>query len=224
MMKNILTFEHKHEKELPEEFRSDDTRHPESLVRYFLKEFSKEGDKILDPFAGFGTTLIVAEEMKRIPFGVEFDEKRADYIRSQIQDKNNLINGDSLKINTYDLPMFDLCFTSPPYANIGDKVNAFTACTTEGTYEQYLQDYHKIYLQIKQIMRKGSHIILEVSNLKRDGEITPLAWDIAREVSKVFHFEGEIVIIWEGTHDGYGGGGTYGYGYDNSYCLIFRNK
>jgi len=42
--------------------------------------------------------------------------------------------------------------------------------------------------------------------------MTPLAWDIAREVSNVLNFLGEIVISWEPT---------YAYGYDHSYALIF---
>jgi len=52
--------------------------------------------------------------------------------------------------------------------------------------------------------------------------VTPLAWDIAKEVSKIFHFEGEIVVGWK-TKGVSKGKGNYGYGYDHSYCLVFRN-
>ena len=41
-----------------------------------------------------------------------------------------------------------------------------------------------------------------------------LAWDIAREISKALHFEGEVIIDWN----------HYGYGYTHSYCLIFRKS
>jgi len=71
------------------------------------------------------------------------------------------------------------------------------------------------------ILKPGGYIIIEVANLKRNG-ITTLAWDIGREISKVFYFIGEIIIGWK-KEENTGEEGTYGYGYDHSYCLIFRN-
>ncbi|MDO9538069.1 MAG: DNA methyltransferase [Thermoplasmata archaeon] len=222
-MKTFLILEHKHEREIPKEFHLDDNRNPENLVRYFLNEFTKPGDLVLDPFAGLGTTLIVAEEVGRIPYGIEYVKERASYIKSQIKNKENLINGSSLELKSFDLPEFDFCFTSPPYTRKTHEVDAFSSYTKEGNYDQYLSDIHKIYLQIKDLMKKDSYIVIEVSNLKGDGEVTTLAWDIAKEVSKVFHFEGEIVIGWTGD-GGYDGCGTYGFEYDHSYCLVFKNK
>jgi DNA modification methylase len=221
IMKTFLIFEHKHEKKIPKEFQSDDNRFPESLVRFFLNEYTEKGDKIIDPFAGLGTTLIVSEELGRIPYGIELDAKRASYIKSQIKNKNNLINGDSLKVDSYTLPKFDFCFTSPPYTYETDEDDAFSGYAKKGNYNQYLKDVHSIFSQLKQVMKKNSHVVIEVSN-HRDRDVTVLAWDIAREVSKVFHFEGETVIGWEGNDKGLG---TYDYGgYDHSYCLIFKNK
>ncbi len=221
-MKSFLIFENKKKRKIPKEFQSDDNRNPESLVRYFLNEYTKKEDKIFDPFAGLGTTLIVSEKLGRIPFGIEFDNKRADYIKSQIKNTNHLVKGNSLKLSSYKFPKFDFCFTSPPYMSKDDKENPFSAYTKKGNYNQYLKDLYKIFLQLKQLMKKNSYIIIEVSNLK-DKEVTTLAWDIAREVSKIFKFEGEIVVGWKGK-DTYGFGGDYGYGYDHSYCLVFKNK
>ena len=231
-LKTFLIFEMKHEKEFPEEFRTeDDPRGIEEVARYFLKEFTKEGDKIIDPFAGFGTTLIISEEMGRIPFGIEFDKRRAEYIRSHIKNKDNLINGSSLELNSFDLPEFDFCFTSPPFTYRSDEDNPFTNYTTVGNYDQYLRDFYKIFFQLKQVMKRDSYLVIEVSNVKKkgedtilnikeEGEVTTLAWDVAKEVSKVFHYEGEIVIAYEGK----GRDETSGYGYDVSYCLVFKNK
>jgi DNA methylase len=38
----------------------DDVRYPEALVEAFLTEYAEPGDVVLDPFAGLGTSLIVA--------------------------------------------------------------------------------------------------------------------------------------------------------------------
>ena len=44
---------------------------PDSLPEWFIKLFSAEGDVVLDPFAGSGTTCRVAERMNRTGVGIE---------------------------------------------------------------------------------------------------------------------------------------------------------
>ena len=68
----------------PPPFEGNDIKYPEALVRRFLKEFTRPGDRVFDPFAGLGTTLFVAEEMRRIPFGVEQDERRHAWVAGQL--------------------------------------------------------------------------------------------------------------------------------------------
>ena len=87
-----------HRFELPTEFRDDDVRYSESLVEHFLRGFTHEGDFVFDPFAGYGTTLLVAEQMGRIAHGVEFDVRRVQYVRSKLQHPENLIHGDSRQL------------------------------------------------------------------------------------------------------------------------------
>ena len=217
-MKTLITLSNDKASNIPKEFQDDDVRYPESLVKYFLKIFTKKGDKIFDPFSGFGTSLIVAEKMKRVPFGIEIDKKRYEFIKSKISYKNNIICGDSFKLNKNKFPKFDLSITSPPYIDF-DEDNFLSG---KGGYKEYIKDIGKIYSQIKQFMKKNSYIVIEVANLKGK-KVTTLAWDIGKEVSKIFHFEGEVIINWK-TKGNCKGDGNYGYGYDHSYCLIYKNK
>lgn len=39
---------------------------PEELPKWFIKLFTQEGDVVLDPFVGSGTTVAVAKNLKRI--------------------------------------------------------------------------------------------------------------------------------------------------------------
>ncbi|MSU60380.1 MAG: site-specific DNA-methyltransferase [Candidatus Staskawiczbacteria bacterium] len=166
--------------------------------------------------------MIVAESLGRIPYGVEFDVKRVRYIKSKIKNKSNIINGSSLKLKSYKLPKFNFVFTSTPYMAKDEKENPFSSYTSKGSYVKYLKDLYKIFFQLKKVMKKDAYLVIEVSNLKGK-EVTTLAWDTAREASKVFSFEGEVLLGWKGK-DSYRSGGDYGYGYDHSYCLIFKNK
>lgn len=193
-------------------------RFPESFVEKFLLEFTKEGDRVFDPFAGFGTTLIVAQRLKRIGIGIEYDEKRFQHIQGKTEKPTTIIHGDSLKLDTYDIAPCDFSITSPPYMQFYHEENPFTNYTKEGNYERYLSDIRTIYAQIKRVMKKDAMIVLEVSNIFGDGKpMTPLAWDIARELSKELFFEREFIYCHEnGTLKPNTG--------SHSYCLLFRNK
>ena len=51
--------------------RNHSAAFPEGLPEWFIKLFTKENDTVLDPFMGSGTTLIVANRMKRNSIGID---------------------------------------------------------------------------------------------------------------------------------------------------------
>jgi len=51
--------------------RSHSAVFPEQLPEWFIKLFTKEGDTVLDPFMGAGTTIFVAQRLKRNSIGIE---------------------------------------------------------------------------------------------------------------------------------------------------------
>jgi DNA methylase len=197
---------------LPSRFHREDVRCADSLVEYCVNEFTETGQVVFDPFAGYGTTLVIVEEMGRQGYGVEFSKEKASYVQGLLEHPERLIHGDSRKLMEYDLPLIDLCLTSPPYTNQSDTENPFVDYRQKGfDYRSYLQEMGNIFSQVVQKMKPSGHLVIEASNLKKSGQVTTLAWDIAREVSRLLRFEGETVICWD----------EYGYGYNHSYCLVF---
>ncbi|MDA3917717.1 MAG: site-specific DNA-methyltransferase [Deltaproteobacteria bacterium] len=57
---------------------------PESLPEWFIKLFTKEGDTVLDPFMGSGTTNIVANRMRRNSIGIEILPEYYEAVKKQI--------------------------------------------------------------------------------------------------------------------------------------------
>ncbi len=197
---------------LPQRFQHENVRAADSLVEYCINKYSEKGQVVFDPFAGYGTTLLIAEEMGRHGYGVEFSKEKANYVQGLLEHPEHLIHGDSLKLLEYELPFIDLCLTSPPYTNQSDTENPFVDYRQKGfDYQAYLKGMGHVFSQVSQKMNPEGRLVIEASNLKKNGEVTTLAWDIAREVSKSFHFEGETIFCWE----------EYGYGYNHSYCLVF---
>ena len=219
-MKTVIKLPLQTTYDLPQEFQSDDTRSSELLVQYFVNKFTKEGDTVLDPFAGFGTTLYVSEKCKRIPYGVELDKARFEFIRSKIIHKDNIIQANWLDIDSVPFLDIDFCFTSPPYMNMKETSNPLTNYSSKATYDDYLDLMTKIFSRIKRSMKKDGILVIEVNNIKQE-QITTLAWDIGKKLSNVFDFQGELIIVWDGISDEKG---VYGTGYDHSYCLVYKNS
>lgn len=198
----------------------DDTniRFPEPFVEKFLLAFTKKGDVVLDPFAGFGTTLFVAQKIGRVGIGVEYDKKRAVFIQKKLKSPSTVIHGDALHLDIYDIPLCDFSITSPPYMQFHHTENPLTNYTKTGDYQNYLSGIRTVYSHMKKVMKKNAAIVLEVSNISGNGHpMTPLAWDIAREVSKELFFEREFIYCHtNGTLKVNTG--------SHSYCLMFRNR
>jgi len=58
---------------------------PIALLLRIILSSSRAGDCIFDPFAGTGTTLVVAQQLGRFSLGVEIDPDNADCIRTRLQ-------------------------------------------------------------------------------------------------------------------------------------------
>ena len=110
-------------------------KYPESLVGDFIKFFTKEGDLILDPFLGTGSTAVAAKNTLRSCIGFEINKKYADISKTRLLQSNldkwveinsnkliyKILNMDSNKMELIwkknEFPLVDFCITSPPYWN-----------------------------------------------------------------------------------------------------------
>lgn len=59
---------------------------PERLAHDHIISWSNEGDVVLDPFAGSGTTVRMAKDLKRRYIGIEVNPEYVDIIRNRLQD------------------------------------------------------------------------------------------------------------------------------------------
>lgn len=208
---------------IPEQFHDDDNRSIEALVEYFIHHFTKPGETVFDPFAGFGTTLLAAEDMGRIPFGIEADEERFEYVRSQIGNKDNIILGDSRRLDEFQIPEVDFVFTSPIFMRSDETKNPLSGFKEPGTYLTYLDELQSIFKKVRRFLKPNAKVVVDVYNLEatETRPMTLLAWDMARALSRVLNFEREIVICWQGEDRG---DSPQKCGYNHSYCLVFNSE
>ncbi len=62
------------------------TQKPEALLERIIKACSKEGDTVLDPFCGCGTTIAVAERLKRCWIGIDITHLAVALMKHRLKD------------------------------------------------------------------------------------------------------------------------------------------
>ena len=60
------------------------TEKPLDMLKYLIKKSSQENDKILEPFAGGGSTLVAAKNTNRKATGIEIENKYVELIKERI--------------------------------------------------------------------------------------------------------------------------------------------
>lgn len=189
-------------------------QYPESLVRYFLKNYAAKNDRVFDPFLGFGTTAFVAQKMGRIPYGIEADRSRFEWAAGQLTHWNNIVHGDSGKASSYaHLPKMDFCITSPPYMPIHHKWNPLYGGDPKyAGYETYLKRMGTVFKQVQRRMKRNALVIMQADNLE-GRKFTPLVRDLSMVVGRYFRPEADIIVRWKNARADY----------PYTHALVFKN-
>lgn len=193
----------------------EDVHFTESLAALAISSLTDPGGVVLDPFAGYGTTLAVAERLGRKAIGVELLPERVALIHERAPGAT-VVEGDARGLRELVTERVDLCLTSPPYMTANDHAhNPLTAYETlDGDYGTYLGELVDTARAVRELLRPGGHLVVNVANIRHQGVTTTLAWDVARELGRVLPFVGETVIRWD----------TLPHDFTGDYLLTFRKE
>jgi len=192
----------------------EDVHFPQALAHAVIDGYSSPGETVLDPFAGWGTTLVVAEKLGRGAVGVELVPERVAAIKQRVSPAAVVLEADARNLDSLRLGHIDLCFTSPPYMNaIEHPQNPLTAYSTlDGNYDTYLTELIGVFLAVARHLRTGGHLVINAANIRAGEVVTPLAWDIAHALTPHLPFRGETYLAWDQPPPMFTG----------DYCLAFQ--
>jgi DNA modification methylase len=220
---------------------------PETLVADFIRFFTKEGNVVLDPMLGTGSTLVACDMTRRKGVGVELINKWADIARKRT--KQTVIEGDARELKNLlrqaNIRNVDFCITSPPYWNMLRQTRGHVRTAAHvrrelgldeyysdderdlgniKRYDDYIESLFHIYAQVYDVLRDGGYMVIIIQNiLTPEGEMVPLAWDLAKRLSKLFVLKQER--LWLQNNKTLG---TWGYPFKyvssvhHHYCLVFQ--
>jgi len=192
----------------------EDVHFPQALARAVIDHYSSPGEIVLDPFAGWGTTLVVAESLGRSAIGVELVPERVAAIKRRVSPSAVVLEADARNLDNLHLGEIDLCFTSPPYMSaIGHPQNPLNGYSTlDGNYHTYLTELAGVFVAVSRHLRTGGHLVINAANIRTGEIVTPLAWDIAHALTPHLAFRGETYLAWDQPPTMFTG----------DYCLAFQ--
>jgi len=99
---------------------------PIGLPAKCIKLFTHEGELVLDPFVGSGTTLLAAQDLNRNAVGFDLKKEYIELARSRLAQTRLVEGTQQLAIHdeAHNIPQYleeeavSLSVTSPPYANM----------------------------------------------------------------------------------------------------------
>lgn len=155
-----------------------------------------------------------------------------------------VITGDALNAVEYGLPKVEYVLTSPPYWDMlhaKGAENQKKRRESDGLdvvysdhphdlgnihdYEAFLGLLVGIYSGLKPLLQDKAYLTIIVKNVKKGGKIYPLAWDIARELGKVYTLKDEKIWMQDNQRLApFGLGSAWVSNTFHHYCLQFRNE
>lgn len=187
------------------------------LVSRLLETYTCcNGETLLDPFAGTGTSLVAAlnKNMKAIGFDVnrQFRTVFADRIselENTKQDNWSYYSHDARKMTKVIYPeTVDICITSPPYWDIlnrrrtadGKETRPYSAMKNDlgniEAYGDFLAALGDVISDVQKVLKPGKFLILNVMDLRKKSLFYPLHMDAVAEANK-HGFSLEDIIIWD---------------------------
>jgi len=201
---------------------------PISLAKKVVELFTHEGELVLDPFVGSGTTLVAARDLNRNSVGFDLQKSYVQLCASRLAKSTNLFNSskqvaihdDARNIPHYFQPeTISLVLTSPPYANLLNRKRKNKSRRDRkneqlGKIEQYSQDPRdlgtmslkeytetmgQIFEGLVPLLRPKAHCVINVPDMWWENQRITIHVSLIEELRRR-GYELRNIIIWDRTN------------------------
>jgi DNA modification methylase len=198
---------------------------PPDLCAELIKVFSKAGQRVLDPFAGVGGTLLGAALCGREAVGVELNGRWIDVYREVCALEGlremPLLAGDAADVLGSALPpfdvQFDLVLTDVPYWNmdvarrstgtfkrVGEaarsapatRLSPFGDAAGYASKASWLAAMQAVFARAAGLLRDGGYLLSFIGDMYFDGEYHCLSAELAESIRQVPGLRWQANLVW----------------------------
>lgn len=200
---------------------------PISLSNKVIELFTHEGELIVDPFVGSGTTLLSAQRLNRNAIGFDLQHKYIDLAVSRLHTNDLFATAQQIAVadDARNIPQYvepetvKLIWTSPPYANLLNRKRKNKSRRNRdngqlGKVEQYSQDERDlgtmsitdythamgdVFETLLPLLKPKGHCVINVPDMWWENQRITIHVSLIEELRRR-GYELRNVIIWDRTN------------------------
>ena len=156
------------------------------IPRNLILKYTKEGDLVLDPMVGAGTTLIEARLLNRDAIGIDINSQAIKLSKESLEfevenkSKQECYVGDVRKLEKIDSDSIDLVLTHPPYLNIIRYSEASLASDLSniGSLSRFLSEFEPAVKELYRVLKPDHYCAILIGDTRRHRHYIPLAFNV----------------------------------------------
>jgi DNA modification methylase len=166
--------------------------------------YSKDGDSILDPMVGAGTTLIEAKLLARHALGIDINPDAAKLAEESLKfnhqpsTKQKVMVSDARDISFLKDDSFDLIITHPPYMNIIKYSDGRIPADLSNisSLPKFCDEIEKVARELFRVLKSDKYCAILIGDTRRGKHFVPLAFNVMQRFLKVgFVLKEDIIKV-----------------------------
>lgn len=158
------------------------------IPRNLILKYSREGEVILDPMVGSGTTLIEAKILNRKSLGYDINPKSVEITKQNLEFQGDykyepiVKVGDARNLSEIEDNTIDLIITHPPYLNI----IKYSEGTIEGdlsnisNVEKFIKEIDKVAKELFRVLKENKYCAILIGDTRKRGHYVPLSYYVLK--------------------------------------------
>jgi DNA modification methylase len=174
------------------------------VPRNLIEMYSQEGDSILDPMVGGGTTLIEAKLTARHALGVDINPDAIKLSEESLNfnhhpfTKQKVMIGDARNLSFLKDNSFDLIITHPPYMNIirYSDGNIPADLSNISNLTKFCDEIEIIAKELFRVLKPDKYCAILIGDTRKGKHFVPLAFNVMQRFLKAgFVLKEDIIKI-----------------------------
>jgi DNA modification methylase len=178
------------------------------VIRRLLELYTEEGDLILDPMVGGGTTLIECAVMNRRGVGVDINPEAIQVTLAALEPLHQIAQhtyiGDARNLHLFDAGTFDFVMFHPPYADIirYSGVKGDLSQIPKRKLQEFVEEMTRVAYEIHRVLKPGKKAAMLIGDMRDHCHQIPLS-EVLRLVFMRMGFvlNNDIIKLQHGCRD-----------------------